>query len=277
MQTNFLVQLGGFIPPPTCRKLTSMPCQRKKLVVAAIRDPASRKFADFRAQETKTKPAIVQNTVCDETKSEPEMVEKTVYNDNWFARLAIRHLSGSIEAITGVKTKEKGYDGLVEAASIVARRKDGEEQQEMVEETLKKAFPAAVMNMLKTLLPQSKFSRKFFAIFTTIFFSWLVGPCEVRESDFRGKREKNVVYIPKCRFLEATNCVGMCTNLCKLPSQKFINNSLGMPTNMVPNFEDQSCEIIFGQHPLADDPALKQPCYRTSCIAKRKHGVGCSS
>ncbi|KAK8959238.1 hypothetical protein KSP40_PGU017556 [Platanthera guangdongensis] len=55
----------------------------------------------------------------------------------------------------------------------------------------------------------------------------------------------------------------MCTNLCKIPSQKFINNSLGMPTNMIPNFEDKSCEIIFGQHPLADDPALKQPCYRT--------------
>ncbi|KAL0906958.1 hypothetical protein M5K25_025493 [Dendrobium thyrsiflorum] len=68
-----------------------------------------------------------------------------------------------------------------------------------------------------------------------------------------------------CRFLEATNCVGMCTNLCKLPSQKFINKSLGMPTNMIPNFEDKSCEIIFGQLPPADDPALKQPCYHNSC------------
>ncbi|XP_028554502.1 beta-carotene isomerase D27, chloroplastic [Dendrobium catenatum] len=130
---------------------------------------------------------------------------------------------------------------------------------------------------LKALLPPSKFSREFFAIFTTVFFSWLVGPCEVRESDFQGKREKNVVYIPKCRFLDATNCVGMCTNLCKLPSQKFINTSLGMPTNMVPNFEDKSCEIIFGQHPLADDPALKHPCNGTSCIAKQKHRVGYSS
>ncbi|KAK8924190.1 hypothetical protein KSP39_PZI019644 [Platanthera zijinensis] len=31
------------------------------------------------------------------------------------------------------------------------------------------------------------------------------------------------------------------------------------------DFEDQSCEIIFGQIPPADDQALKQPCYQTSC------------
>ncbi|XP_019704779.2 beta-carotene isomerase D27, chloroplastic [Elaeis guineensis] len=68
--------------------------------------------------------------------------------------------------------------------------------------------------------------------------------------------EKNVVCIPKCRFLESTNCVGMCTNLCKIPTQRFIKDSLGMPINMVPNFEDMSCEMIFGQHPPADDPTL---------------------
>lgn len=37
------------------------------------------------------------------------------------------------------------------------------------------------------------------------------------------------------RFLEGTNCVGMCTNLCKMPSQTFIKQSLGMPINMVPS------------------------------------------
>ncbi|KAI0523309.1 hypothetical protein KFK09_005704 [Dendrobium nobile] len=267
MQRGLTVQRGGLIPLPTCRQSSwrsiSMLCLRKKLsTMAAITDPNSPEIANYRIPETKSTPA---------------MVERTVYKDDWFGRLAIHHLSSSIAAITEVKIKEKGYDGLVEAASVVARRKDSEEQQEIVAEALKKAFPADMMNMLKALLPPSKFSREFFAIFTTIFFSWLVGPCEVRESDFQGKREKNVVYIPKCRFLEATNCVGMCTNLCKLPSQKFINTSLGMPTNMVPNFEDKSCEIIFGQHPLADDPALKHPCNGTSCIAKQKHRVGYSS
>lgn len=35
---------------------------------------------------------------------------------------------------------------------------------------------------IRALLPQSKFTREFFAVFTTIFFAWLVGPCEVSYS-----------------------------------------------------------------------------------------------
>ena len=38
-----------------------------------------------------------------------------------------------------------------------------------------------------------------------------------------------------CRFLEEANCVGMCINLCKLPTQSFVKGSLGMPVNMVPS------------------------------------------
>jgi len=38
-----------------------------------------------------------------------------------------------------------------------------------------------------------------------------------------------------CRFLEEANCVGMCINLCKLPTQSFIKDSLGMSVNMVPS------------------------------------------
>ncbi|XP_057965450.1 beta-carotene isomerase D27, chloroplastic-like [Malania oleifera] len=129
---------------------------------------------------------------------------------------------------------------------------------------LGKAFPKPILPwQIRTLLPHSKFAREFFAAFTTVFFTWLVGPCEVRESTINDKKEWNVVHIKKCRFLEESNCVGMCVNLCKMPSQRFIKESLGMPVNMVPNFEDMSCEMIFGQHPptAAHDPALKQPCY----------------
>ncbi|XP_026663993.1 beta-carotene isomerase D27, chloroplastic-like [Phoenix dactylifera] len=203
--------------------------------------------------------------------------EKTVYKDNWFDRLAIHHLSEMLQVTTGMRNKKKGYESLVEAASMVMRSYDAKRQQELVIQALNKAFPGFMLKMIKFVLPSSKFSREYFATFTTIFFSWLVGRCEVRESEVQGKIEKSVVYIYKCRLLESTNCVGMCTNLCKIPSQRFIKDSLGMPINMVPNFEDMSCEMIFGQNPPEDDPALKQPCYRTSCIAKQTHGVKCSS
>ncbi|KVH94348.1 protein of unknown function DUF4033, partial [Cynara cardunculus var. scolymus] len=70
--------------------------------------------------------------------------------------------------------------------------------------------------------------------------------------------------IPSLMFLEEANCIGMCTNLCKMPSQEFMKNNFGIPVNMVPNFDDMSCEMIFGQDPPAqeDDPAFKKPCYK---------------
>ncbi|CAD5190683.1 unnamed protein product [Musa acuminata subsp. malaccensis] len=203
--------------------------------------------------------------------------DKTVYKDNWFERLAIHHLSSAIEATTGMTNKKEGYESLVAAAIMISKKFDTKAQQGLVIRSLQEAFPSAILTMIKILLPPSTFSREYFAAFTTMFFPWLIGRCEVRKSEIKGKSEKNVVYIPKCRFLESTNCVGMCTNLCKIPSQKFIQDSLGMPIYMVPNFEDMSCEMIFGQQPPLDDPALKQPCYHKSCIAKQRHSMKCSS
>ncbi|PWA72443.1 hypothetical protein CTI12_AA270650 [Artemisia annua] len=132
------------------------------------------------------------------------------------------------------------------------------------------------IEQFRKLVPPSKFSRHVCAVFTSVFFRWLVGPCEVRESEFEGVKEKNVVYIKKCRFLETSNCAGMCTNMCKVPAQDFMKNTLGIPINMVPNFDDMSCEYIFGVDPpaLQDDPAFKQPCYKL-CNVKHKHVTSC--
>ena len=51
------------------------------------------------------------------------------------------------------------------------------------------------------------------------------------------------IIIKICRFLGESNCVGMCLNLYKNPSQKFIKESLGMPVNMVPS--KYSCILVF--------------------------------
>ncbi|KAL6841606.1 hypothetical protein ACP4OV_028545 [Aristida adscensionis] len=207
----------------------------------------------------------------------------TVYQDNWFDKLAIGYLSRNLQEASGMKNGKDGYEGLIEAALTIAGFFGVQEQWETVASALERAFPSYILTMIKVMLPPSRFSREYFAAFTTIFFPWLVGPCEyiqimlVRESEVDGSKEKNVVYIPKCRFLESTNCVGMCTNLCKIPCQKFIQDSLGTAVYMSPNdFEDMSCEMIFGQQPPEDDPALKQPCFRSKCIAKQKQRVNCS-
>ncbi|KAF6161797.1 hypothetical protein GIB67_008558 [Kingdonia uniflora] len=212
----------------------------------------------------------------------------TTYKDNWFDRLAINYLSESLQLTAGVKSTRSGYESLIDAASAVSQKFKTDKQQKIVVQTLQQAIPRPILLLasclpfcflIKTLLPQTRFTREYFAVFTTIFFSWLVGPCEVTELEIDGRTEKNAVHVTKCRFLAESNCAGMCINLCKMPSQKFIKDSLGMPFNMVPNFEDMSCKMIFGQEPPAssEDPAMKQPCYKILCKVKQKHTSDCSS
>ncbi|XP_068650666.1 beta-carotene isomerase D27, chloroplastic-like [Aristolochia californica] len=206
-------------------------------------------------------------------------LQATVYDDGWFSRTAIRHLSQSVQATTGISSSKEGYESFLEVTSLMWRNiKTTDQQHELVLKALQKAFPNYILSLIRRLLPPSKATREFFAIFTTLFFYWLVGPSEVKALEVDGKTERSLVHIKKCRFLVGSNCVGMCTNLCKIPSQKFLKDSFGIPVTMVPNFEDMSCEMKFGVEPPAaeDDPAMKQPCY-SFCKLKRRHNKECSN
>lgn len=68
----------------------------------------------------------------------------------------------------------------------------------------------------------------------------------------------------------------MCVNLCKTPTQTFFTQELGMPLTMKPNFEDYSCDMVFGQKPpaLSDDEVNLQPCY-TECPQSKAGTAKC--
>nr|CAD1840606.1 unnamed protein product [Ananas comosus var. bracteatus] len=61
------------------------------------------------------------------------------------------------------------------------------------------------------------------------FFHWLVGPSEVVEVEVNGVKQRSGVHIKKCRYLENSGCVGMCVNMCKIPTQDFFTNEFGLP------------------------------------------------
>ncbi|GMP99649.1 hypothetical protein CsSME_00047044 [Camellia sinensis var. sinensis] len=115
-----------------------------------------------------TKPTITTTPQSDDlnqvssSNSTAAATTTTVYRDSWFDRIAINHLSRSVQSTTGIRNDKSGYESLVEAATMAS----------------------------------SKFNL-------------------IRQQE--------------------TNCVGMCINLCKMPSQTFIKDSLGMPVNMVPS------------------------------------------
>jgi len=163
------------------------------------------------------------------------------------------------------------YAGMVEVSRMLMKGKSAEEQQTAVIA----GFPQ-VPGWFRKLFPYSKWGAELNAWITPVFFRWLVGPMERRETEVNGQVQKSAVHITKCRYLAESKCAGMCVNLCKSPVQTFFTRELGMPLTMKPNFEDYSCEMVFGEvpPPAAADEAYAQPCIR-DCPTGRQDSKKC--
>jgi len=73
--------------------------------------------------------------------------------------------------------------------------------------------------------------------------------------------------IKKCRYLQESGCVGLCTNLCKRPTEAFFSEAFGLPLTMEPDFETLECTMRFGQAPppIEEDAVYNQPCFSAVC------------
>ncbi|MED6106776.1 Beta-carotene isomerase d27, chloroplastic [Stylosanthes scabra] len=100
-----------------------------------------------------------------------------VYKDNWFDRLAINHLSRCVQDATGVRNNKSGYESLVEAARVASQKFDPIQQRHLVIQALNTTLPNLLFEFTR-MLPPSKFTRQVFAVFTTFFFAWLIGPSQ---------------------------------------------------------------------------------------------------
>lgn len=89
---------------------------------------------------------------------------------------------------------------------------------------------------------------------------WLIDPpFSIHHPNQRsGETEvwQSAVRIQRCRYLEAVQCKGACASICKVPTQSFFTDDLGMPVTMTPDFATLSCTMTFGQRPptLGEDP-----------------------
>jgi len=107
-----------------------------------------------------------------------------------------------------------------------------------------------------------------------------MGPCSVNSVTLPdGKSWSSGVFVEKCKYLEESKCLGICINTCKLPTQTFFKEHMGVDLYMEPNFEDYSCQFNFGlpPPPLDTDKALKEPCLDICTNARRRRELGRSS
>ena len=86
---------------------------------------------------------------------------------------------------------------------------------------------------------------------------WMFGP-----SSRATQGGITTVTIKKCRYLEATGCVGVCASMCKLPAQDVVFAEFGVPLHVEPDFATGRCRMHFGKAPPpeSEDPALRAPC-----------------
>ncbi|CAH9089567.1 unnamed protein product [Cuscuta epithymum] len=174
------------------------------------------------------------------------MGQKTKYNDGLFEKVFMSLFARKMEKFGGQKgrsseVKRKGwfgydYESFVELSRRVMQGRNRPQQQQVVREVLLSMLPPAA-------------------------------PAQVVEAEVNGVKQKSGVLIKKCRYLENSGCVGMCVNMCKLPTQDFFTKEFGLPLTMNPNFEDMSCEMVYGQEPppYEQDPVAKQPCLADIC------------
>ncbi|KAH0909438.1 beta-carotene isomerase D27, chloroplastic [Brassica rapa] len=212
-----------------------------------------------------------------EPSGEPAPVgQKTRYNDGLAERVFMGLFARKMDKFGGSKKKneikEKGlwdydYESFVEVSKRVMQGRNRSQQQEVVREVLLSMLPPGAPEQFRKLFPPTKWAAEFNAALTVPFFHWLVGPSQVIEVEVNGVKQRSGVRIKKCRYLESSGCVGMCVNMCKIPTQDFFTNEFGLPLTMNPNFDDMSCEMIYGQVPpsFEDDPATKQPCLADIC------------
>jgi hypothetical protein len=196
-----------------------------------------------------------------------------VYNDNLFDRLFILLFSRKMAKALGTGlVPAPGYDGFVGLSQQIMAGRNAADQQQVVARVLGSLVPAPVLWVIRTVVTPNRWVCESNAWFATQLFDWLVGPCQVKAAevitpDGSTRMQNSAVQIEKCRYLEQSGCVGMCVNMCKLPTQKFFTEQFGIPLTMIPNFEDLSCEMIFGQMPpaLETEAAYQQPCLTDRC------------
>lgn len=210
------------------------------------------------------------------------IIEKQEYQDNWIDRLFIALFSRKMAKAVGKKTDKKGYQGFVYLSQQIMQGRNPQQQQELVAVVLNSLVPAPVLYLIRHLFSPTKWVCESNAWFATVLFEWLVGESEIQtveivDQNQQVRQQKSGVKIKKCRYLQESGCVGMCINMCKLPTQKFFTESFGIPLTMTPNFEDFSCEMVFGQHPpdLATEEASQHPCLGSTCPTAQVSSAPC--
>nr|XP_043619578.1 beta-carotene isomerase D27, chloroplastic [Erigeron canadensis] len=201
----------------------------------------------------------------------PETIQSTVdpisrveYTPGPFDHVFLDIFRNKMVQEVGWDSEKPGYDGLIDVANRLMVAGTNSETKEAAVRILRSLFPPLLLELYKILvapIAQGKLAAVMVARVTALSCQWLMGTCTVNDVELPGGSSlPSGVFVERCKYLEESKCVGICVNTCKLPTQAFFMDHMGVPLLMEPNFNDYSCQFKFGVSPPEEDSTLKEPC-----------------
>lgn len=161
---------------------------------------------------------------------------------------------------SGCRDAAPGFDGMLAELRQYQRTHTPAEQADCsgrIMGALGGPLPAA----FRALAARRSWAPAALAFFTTLFLPFLVGPMTLTQRQ-HGDGRAGGVLVQRCRVLEESGCKGLCTHMCKLPTERMFAERWGLPLHMAPNFETYECQLSFGVEPppVESDPSLPRGC-----------------
>ena len=104
------------------------------------------------------------------------------------------------------------------------------------------------------------------SVVAPLVFGFLVGPGAVNR---KADGHLGGLVVQKCKFLQESNCKGLCLHQCKRPAEMLFDE-LGLPLHVSPNFETQECQWSWGKAlDIQDDPDWPSGCLQ-GCPSRRE-------
>ncbi|KAG1338804.1 beta-carotene isomerase D27, chloroplastic [Cocos nucifera] len=218
---------------------------------------------------------------CSPVRSQAIDMSKSEYKPGIFDDLLLIYFRKKMVEEVGWDSEKRGYAGLIEVANhLMMKGKSNLETEQSTVRILQSLFPPFLLILFKMLIAPiggGRIASMMVARATALSCQWLVGPCSVNSVDLPdGSSRTSGVFVDRCKYLEESKCIGICINTCKLPTQTFFKECMGVPLHMEPNFSDYSCQFNFGNLPPspAIDKALQEPCLAICPNASRRRELG---
>lgn len=206
--------------------------------------------------------ATVNNEICH------NKIENADISDKYskFERVLFDLFASSVAKEMGSISPPISYKSLIDTITImVFQQKNMTLVHEKGKSILIRLFPPFILPMYKLSIAKfPSFSGFMNAWVTHWATSWLMGNSTIYDVEIPQREiiPKKGLLIEKCTFLEEAKCLKTCINACKIPTQKFFLEEMGLPVTLKPNITDYSCKFEFNVQPLPLhlDDISKAPC-----------------